>query len=105
MGQLEMEKQALAAEKERETAKLRAMQEKAQDKAAEMDALRAKRAMEAAERAAREKERMERERQESINKELAEARKQQSGPRARRSEWSASVRNPSTKNSQRRGSS
>merc|ERR1719221_1229540 len=61
--ELEREKAELAAEKERETARLRAMQEKAQDKAAEMDALRAKHAMEAAERAAREKERRERERQ------------------------------------------
>merc|ERR1712176_1572797 len=39
---------------------------------------------EAAERAAREKERMERERQESINKELAEARKQQQAEKERR---------------------
>merc|ERR1712187_902101 len=51
--ELEAEKQLQAQEKERETARLRAMREKAQDKAAEMDALRAKRAMEAAERAAR----------------------------------------------------
>merc|ERR1719456_660442 len=50
----EEEKVRQAAEKEKETAKLRAMQEKAADKAAEMDALRAKRAMEAAERVARE---------------------------------------------------
>merc|ERR1719247_1661187 len=53
----EEELQRLADEKEAETARLRAQQEKMQDKAAEMDALRAKRAMEAAERAAREKER------------------------------------------------
>merc|ERR1719262_1817571 len=52
----EEEKMRAAAEREKETAKLRAMQEKAADKAAEMDALRAKRAMEAAERVAREKE-------------------------------------------------
>merc|ERR1719456_1955558 len=52
----EEEKLRLAAEREKETAKLRAMQEKAADKAAEMDALRAKRAIEAAERVAREKE-------------------------------------------------
>merc|ERR1712110_662546 len=43
--ELEAEKARVAAEKEKETARLRAMQEKAQDKAAEMDALRAKRAM------------------------------------------------------------
>merc|ERR1719453_1780243 len=47
----------LAAAKEEETMRLRAQQEKAQDKAAEMDALRAKRAMEGAERAARNKAR------------------------------------------------
>ena len=50
----------VAAEKEAETAKLRAQQEKAADKASEMDALRAKRAFEAAERAARKKEEQER---------------------------------------------
>ncbi len=42
--------------KEDETNRLRASQEKAQDKRSEMDALRAKRAMEAAERQARHKE-------------------------------------------------
>merc|ERR1719163_2598712 len=51
--ELEAEKARVAAEKEKETARLRAQQEKMADKAAEMDALRAKRAMEAAERAAR----------------------------------------------------
>merc|ERR1712232_581719 len=81
---LEAEKARVAAEKEKETARLRAMQEKAQDKASEMDALRAKRAMEAAERAAREKERMERDRQCAINDELAEARKQQQAEKERR---------------------
>merc|ERR1719456_1648492 len=54
----EEELQRLADEKEAETARLRAQQEKMQDKAAEMDALRAKRAMEAAERAARETARL-----------------------------------------------
>ena len=39
----EAELMRIAAEKEREVARLRALQEKAQDKAAEMDALRAKR--------------------------------------------------------------
>eukprot|EP00927_Polykrikos_kofoidii_P065028 TRINITY_DN60826_c0_g1_i1.p1 TRINITY_DN60826_c0_g1~~TRINITY_DN60826_c0_g1_i1.p1 ORF type:complete len:522 (-),score=180.02 TRINITY_DN60826_c0_g1_i1:74-1639(-) len=82
--ELEDEKARVAAEKEKETARLRAMQEKAQDKAAEMDALRAKRAMEAAERAAREKERMERDRQDAINKELAQARQQQQAEKERR---------------------
>mmetsp|Transcript_50421 Transcript_50421/g.100308 ORF Transcript_50421/g.100308 Transcript_50421/m.100308 type:complete len:522 (-) Transcript_50421:104-1669(-) len=81
---LEEEKMRIAIEKEKETAKLRAMQEKAQDKAAEMDALRAKRAMEKAERAAREKERMEKEKQDAINKELTAARKQQQAEKERR---------------------
>jgi hypothetical protein len=82
--EVEAEKARVAADKEKETARLRAMQEKAQDKAAEMDALRAKRAMEAAERAARDKERIERERQHAINLELAEARKQQQAEKERR---------------------
>mmetsp|Transcript_17781 Transcript_17781/g.39237 ORF Transcript_17781/g.39237 Transcript_17781/m.39237 type:complete len:518 (+) Transcript_17781:69-1622(+) len=82
--QLEDEKLAAAAAKERETAELRAMQEKAQDKAAEMDALRAKRAMEAAERTAREKERQEKKRQDAINAELLQARKQQQAEKERR---------------------
>lgn len=43
-------------EKERETAKLREAQEKANDRQSEIDALRAKRAMEKAEREARLKE-------------------------------------------------
>merc|ERR1719240_1292341 len=66
----------LAAAKEEETMRLRAQQEKAQDKAAEMDALRAKRAMEGAERAAREKQRQEERRLAAINAELHEARLQ-----------------------------
>merc|ERR1719281_1741873 len=82
--QLEEEKAAIAAEKEKETAKLRAMQEKAQDKAAEMDALRAKRAVEAAERVARQKELQEKQRLEAINQELMEARKQQQSEKERR---------------------
>merc|ERR1712139_711217 len=65
--EMEAEKERLAAEKELETAKLRARQEKAQDKASEMDALRAKRAMESAERMARDKETQERHRLAAIN--------------------------------------
>merc|ERR1711972_908663 len=78
------EKERQAQEKERETAKLRAMQEKAQDKAAEMDALRAKRAMEAAERAARDKENKEKERLQAINRDMDEARQQQQSEKERR---------------------
>merc|ERR1712205_20087 len=47
----------IAAEKEAETIKLRQMQEKASDKKSELDALRAKRAMEQYEREWRQKER------------------------------------------------
>merc|ERR1712187_598050 len=82
--ELEAEKARVAAEKEKETARLRAMQEKAQDKASEMDALRAKRAIEAAERAAREKERRERDRLAAINEELDVARQQQQAEKERR---------------------
>ncbi|CAE7457112.1 CFAP45 [Symbiodinium sp. CCMP2592] len=81
---LEAEKARLAADKERETARLRAMQEKAQDKAAEMDALRAKRAMEAAERAARQKESAEKQKQDRMNADLKEARFQQQAEKERR---------------------
>ena len=49
----------LKDEKEREVQRLREMQEKANDRQAELDALRAKRAMEQNERQAREKERRE----------------------------------------------
>jgi len=80
----EAEKERLAGEKELETAKMRARQEKAQDKASEMDALRAKRAMEAAERAARGKEKAEADRLEAINQELNEARRQQQSEKERR---------------------
>merc|ERR1719174_1149022 len=80
----EAELEKLAAEKEAETARLRAAQEKMQDKAAEMDALRAKRAMEAAERAAREKEEAEQRRLDAIHAELHEARKQQQAEKERR---------------------
>merc|ERR1719183_1786587 len=82
--EMEEEKARVAAEKELETAKLRARQEKAQDKASEMDALRAKRAMESAERGARDKEAAECARLEAINKELNFARKQQQSEKERR---------------------
>jgi len=82
--EMEADKVRLAADKELETAKLRARQEKAQDKASEMDALRAKRAMEAAERTARDKEKAERDRLEAINQELNEARRQQQAEKERR---------------------
>merc|ERR1740130_1681102 len=67
---MDAEKERLAAAKELDNAKMRAKQEKAADKASEMDALRAKRAMEAAERGARSKEAAECARLEAINEEL-----------------------------------
>merc|ERR1719343_1812794 len=82
--ELEEEKARVAAEKEKETARLRAMQEKAADKAAEMDALRAKRATEASERAARLKDKAQKEKQDAMNKELADARLLQQAEKERR---------------------
>jgi len=81
---MEAEKARVAAEKEKETAKLRAMQEKAADKASEMDALRAKRAFEAAEREARRKEQAEKDKLEGINRELNVARQRQQAEKERR---------------------
>jgi len=81
---VEAEKQRVAAEKEKETAKLRAQQEKAADKASEMDALRAKRAWEAAERAARAKEQAEKDKLSGMAKELGVARDRQHAEKERR---------------------
>merc|ERR1711988_269847 len=67
----------IAAEKEAEVIKLRQMQEKASDKKSELDALRAKRAMEQYEREWRQKERAAIEKQKMQNKILHEARVQQ----------------------------
>ncbi|EER01829.1 splicing factor, putative [Perkinsus marinus ATCC 50983] len=75
---------AEAAAKEAEFARLRAQQQRAQDKAADMDALRAKRAIEAAERQARQKELIEIRRLEAINEELAKAREKQAEEKERR---------------------
>ena len=66
-----------AANREQEITRLRASQEKANNKEAALDALRAKRALEAAERAAREKERRDKEIQAQINKSLSDARRVQ----------------------------
>jgi hypothetical protein len=66
-----------AGEKEREIARLRSHQERAQDKQAEVDALRARRAQEAYDREQRQKEREARERQSAINADLAAAREMQ----------------------------
>merc|ERR1711977_451548 len=72
-----------------ETIKLRQMQEKASDKKSELDALRAKRAMEQYEREWRQKERAAIEKQKMQNKILHEARVQQKREKERRLEYVA----------------
>lgn len=67
----------IKAEKEKEIARLRSLQEKAQDKQAEMDALRARRAQEAYDREWRTKEREAQVRQVVINDDLGRARERQ----------------------------
>lgn len=74
---LAQEQERIRAEKEREVARLRAMQEKAQDKQAELDALRAKRAQEDYERQWRRKTREEAEKRQKMNRDLAQARERQ----------------------------
>ena len=71
------EKARISKEKELEVARMRQRQEKAADKQAEIDELRAKRAQEAYEREWRQKELRESQRKERINQELAEAREAQ----------------------------
>merc|ERR1719424_145018 len=65
--------EAIKAERERETARLRAMQEKMKDKQAELDALRAKRAAEEAERQWRKQQQLAAEREATILKSLQSA--------------------------------
>ena len=67
----------MQAEKEREVQKLRDMQEKAQDRQGEVDALRAKRAFEESERLAREKERKELEWKRKVLADMEAARQAQ----------------------------
>eukprot|EP00891_Asterochloris_glomerata_P004534 jgi/Astpho2/4534/e_gw1.00067.95.1_t len=71
------EKVRAAKEKELETARLRAKQERAADRQAEIDELRARRYQEAYERDWRQKEKQARERAAAINSDLAEAREAQ----------------------------
>jgi len=71
------EQKRIKDEKEREVQRLRDLQEKVSDRQAEMDALRAKRAAELAERKAREKERNEAEQRAKMNQDLFEARRMQ----------------------------
>lgn len=71
------EAERIAHEKELETARLRAQQEKVADRQSELDELRAIRAAEAYEREWRQKERAEMERKMAINQDLKQAREQQ----------------------------
>lgn len=75
--EIAMEKERIAKEKEMETARLRAMQERAADKQAELDELRARRYQEAKEREWRAKERSAAERSAALMAELAQAREAQ----------------------------
>lgn len=75
--ELAEEQLRIKAEKEKEIARLRSLQERAQDKQAELDALRARRAQEAHDREYRIKEREALERQSAINEDLKRAREQQ----------------------------
>ena len=72
-----MEAERIRKEKELETARMRAQQEKAADKQAELDELRAMRTQEAYDREWREKERAALARQNAINDDLAQAREKQ----------------------------
>lgn len=72
--ELAAEKDRSAREKEAETARLRAMQERAADKQSELDELRARRYQESRDREWRNKERAQGERQAAMQRELAEAR-------------------------------
>ena len=80
----EQEARKLKGERELETARLRARQERMCDERAELDALRARRAVEATERAWREKEKDRAARQARINATLVEARVQQQRDKERR---------------------
>ena len=71
------EEKRVKEEKEKEVQRLRDLQEKAQDRQAEIDALRAKRAFEEGERQARDKERKELEHRQKVLQDLEEARQRQ----------------------------
>lgn len=74
---LQAEKDRIAHEKEMETARLRALQEKANDKQAELDELRARRYQEAKDREWRAREKAELERKLVMERELVDAREAQ----------------------------
>lgn len=73
----QQEAQRIKDEKEREIQRLRELQEKAADRQAEIDALRAKRAFEEGERQARERERLEQQKRQRIQADLEVARQKQ----------------------------
>ena len=73
----QLEAQRIKDEKEREIQRLREMQEKAADRQAEIDALRAKRAFEEGERQARLREKLEQEKRARIAADLEQARQRQ----------------------------
>jgi len=73
----QLEAQRIKEEKEREIQRLRELQEKAADRQAEIDALRAKRAFEEGERQARERERLEHQKRQRIQADLEIARQKQ----------------------------
>jgi len=77
--------------KEAETIRLRKLQEKFADRQAEIDAIRAKRAFEQADRLAREKERKEAEHRSQMNEELLAVRKLQGLEKERRLQEQAKV--------------
>lgn len=79
----EAEQARIRMEKEIEVARLRAVQERASDEAAERDALRAKRAAEAREREWRRKEQVEAQKKQETEKELRLARIAQAEDRRR----------------------
>ena len=72
--ELVAEARRIKEEKERDVQRLRELQEKAQDRQSEIDALRAKRAFEESERIARDKERKELEHKQMVLRDLEEAR-------------------------------
>eukprot|EP00898_Chlorokybus_atmophyticus_P004712 jgi/Chlat1/5241/Chrsp33S05084 len=81
--ELAEEAEARRREKEKETARLRSLQERANDKAAQLDELRALRAQESYERDWRDRERVEALRSTAMNAELARAREEQQASRVR----------------------
>jgi hypothetical protein len=81
---LEAEKDARKHEQERETARLRALQERAMDRRGEIDELRAKRYQEAKDRAWRQNQMAIAEKRETMKRDISEARERQRSEKANR---------------------